>query len=289
MSKWTGKTKGSLLGYQIIVWILKVFDLKVTYFFLRFVSFYYYAFVSAPRNHLIKFYKDCLNISFKESKMLARRNFFLLAQSLVDRIAFTIGKGGRYKFTYKNEDSLRQIADENKGLVLISAHYGNWDIAGQMLTRVKNKINVLMFENEHEKIKGYLDSLGKLPYDIIPQKNDMSHLIRIYESIKKGEILCMHADRFVGDAATYELDFCGQKAYFPKGPFQIVSKMKVPVAFVFIQKQGYFNYHYSAHIPNLEETNKPEIIAQNFASVLESKVKESPDHWFNYFEFHHTS
>jgi len=287
MSKWTGKTKGSLLGYRIIVWILKIFDLKVTYFFLRFVSFYYYLFVSAPRNHLIKFYKDCLQVSHLEAKKLTKRNFYLLAQSLVDRIAFTLGKGGKYEFTNVNEDKLAEIARENKGLILVSAHYGNWDIAGQMLSSFQNKVNVLMFENEHEKIKGYLDSLGKQRYSIIPQKTDMSHLIKIYGAIKKGEVLCMHADRFVGDAATYELDFFGQKAYFPKGPFQIISKLKVPVAFVFTQKQGDFNYHYSAHIPNLEESNKPEIIAQQFAKVLEDKVKESPDHWFNYFEFHH--
>lgn len=287
MSKWTGRTKGNLLGYQIIVRILKIFGLKVTYFFLRFVSYYYYAFVAAPRDHLTKFYRECLGVSRDEAKKITKKNFYVLAQSLVDRIAFTLGKGGSYHFTNVNEDKLKEIANRGDGLVLISAHYGNWDIAGQMLGPI-NKINVLMFENEHEKIKGYLDSLGKQNYNIIPQKNDMSHLIKVYGAIKKGEVICMHADRYVGDSATYELDFFDHKAYFPKGPFQIISKLKVPVAFVFTQKLDDFSYHYSAHIPNLEESNKPEILAQQFANVLEDKVKEKPDHWFNYFEFHHT-
>ncbi|MGL1886415.1 MAG: lysophospholipid acyltransferase family protein [Reichenbachiella sp.] len=287
MAKWTGRTEGSLLGYKIVIGVLKVFGLKATYFILRFISFYYYLFASTPRNHLIKFYQECLLFSKKKAKKVARANFYLLAQSLIDKFAFTMGKGDAYHFTYKNEDKLQELAAENNGLILISAHFGNWDIAGQMLTRVKNKINVLMYENEHEKIKGYVEKLGKQNYSIIPQKQDMSHLIKMYQAVKKGEILCMHADRYVGDAPTLEVDFCGQKAYLPAGPFQIMSKLKVPFAFTFIQKEGDYNYHYSAHIPNFKELTKPQEMAQSFADIFEERVKESPDHWFNYFEFHH--
>jgi len=38
-------------------------------------------------------------------------------------------------------------------------HLGNWEIAGHLLYRVKAKINIVMFEGEHEKVKEYLDSV----------------------------------------------------------------------------------------------------------------------------------
>ncbi|UXP30764.1 lysophospholipid acyltransferase family protein [Reichenbachiella agarivorans] len=286
MSKWTGRTKGSLLGYRIIVWTLKIVNIHAAYLLLRVVSYYYFLFSSAPREALEDFYAKTLKLSRKESKPIIRRNFYELAQSLLDRIAFNVGKKDLYSYTKEGEDDILAMADQGQGLILISGHYGNWDIAGQLLRRFDRKINVLMYDNEHEKIKEYLSSQGVQSYEIITQKNDLAHLIKIYNALKNQEILCLHADRFLPGAPTFDLDFFDQKALFPVGPFQLVSKLKAPYAFVFANKVSKFKYHFTAEVPEVDRKDT-QAIAQCFADALAAKVRKNPDHWFNYYNFFH--
>ena len=88
MSRWDGKTKGPLLGYQILFFVIKTVGLPFTYFILRFVSYYYFLFEIEKRNLTIDFYMRSLNYTYKESRSLTRKNFYILAQTLVDGIAF---------------------------------------------------------------------------------------------------------------------------------------------------------------------------------------------------------
>ncbi|PIB36178.1 hypothetical protein BFP72_12620 [Reichenbachiella sp. 5M10] len=288
MTKWTGRTKGSLLGYQIIVWTLKFSNIHAAYLLLKVVSYYYFLFSAGPKEALVDFYAKTLKLSRKESLPVIRRNFSELAHSLLDKIAFAAGKKKLFSYTQQGEEDLLSMANEGKGLILISGHYGNWDIAGQLLNSFDRKINILMYDNEHEKIKEFLSRQGAQSYEVIVQGEGLGHLIKIYEVLKRGEILCMHADRFMTGAPTYDLDFFDQKALFPSGPFQLVSKLKAPFAFVFAHKQSKFNYHFTAHVPEVDR-KKPEEIAQHFAAALEQKVREIPDHWFNYYNFFHHS
>lgn len=286
MSKWTGRTKGTLLGYRIIVWTLKFVNIKAAYLLLRGVSYYYYLFVSAPKEILLDFYARTLKLSREEAKPLVRKNFLNLAQSLLDKVAFTAGHKKRYSYSQSGEDRLFEMANEGNGLILVSGHYGNWDIAGQLLSGLDRKINILMFDNEHEKIKDYLASQGVQNYNIITQNNDLGHLIKIYNALKNGEILCLHADRFLPGAPTLDLDFFEEKALFPLGPFQLISKLKSPYAFVFARKKSNFHYYFSAHVPEVDRKDT-QALAQSFADILAEKVREKPDHWFNYYNFFH--
>lgn len=194
--------------------------------------------------------------------------------------------GLQHKFTFSNEgeERLKALAADKKGGVLVSAHFGNWDIAGQILESSNTRVNVVMHDNEHQRIKAYLDQLGGDRFHVIAQKEDMSHLFKIHRATKNGELICMHGDRFVDEENTIELDFLGSKARFPLGPFKLIAKLKVPYAYVFTVKTSVRHYHFTSTVPTLPDRPAPELAA-SFAEVLEQKVKQNPEQWFNYHDF----
>src|SRR5690606_39949499 len=61
-----------------------------------------------------------------------------------------------FTYTFEGESNLLRLNELNQGGILISAHLGNWEIAGFLLKRINMSINIVMFEEEHEKIKEYL-------------------------------------------------------------------------------------------------------------------------------------
>jgi predicted LPLAT superfamily acyltransferase len=285
MASWTGRSRGNVLGYQIVVYCLRFFGLANTYFLLRIISFYYYLFAGEPKKHILDFYQNYLGFSKPKAKALCKRNFFLLAQSILDKIALAMNLGKEIFYHQRGEDQLIRMAKAGQGGFVFSAHLGNWDIAGNLLQNLDVPLNVLMYENEEEKINDYLKRIGSKPsFNIIPIKDDMSHLVKIYKHYKQKELICINADRFLPGAKTIAADFLNSTAHFPEGPFSLVNKLKAEYTFIFAVKHSKFGYEFSATEPRRAEGKIDEIV-QNYVIALEEKVKQYPEQWFNYYDF----
>lgn len=287
MSEWDGKSKGNVLGYKIFLLSLKTFGLPFTYFILRFVTYYYFLFSAKSRLPIEDFYRSALKLPSDIIRQKTRENFFYFGQTLIDRAAFLIGKGDKFSYTFDNEQYLLDIKNNGKGGILLSAHIGNWETAGNLLkSRVTPTINVLMLDAEEQKIKQYMSATtGGSRFKIIPIKNDLSHVIKINNALSNNEFVAIHADRYLPGSKYIELNFLGKKAKFPLGPFIIASKFNAPVTFVFSIKEQQYHYHLSATKPITEKLS-PENVAQQFVKELEKKVTLHPEQWFNYFDFY---
>ncbi|KAA6441301.1 lipid A biosynthesis acyltransferase [Dyadobacter flavalbus] len=286
MSRWDGKTKGSLAGYKIFLFFINSLGIDFAYRLLRIVTGYYFLMAAKPRNALLDFYQNGLQIPSIKAKFLARKNFYVFGQTLVDRAAFLLGKNEKFVHTFENEQYLLDIRDAGKGGILLSAHLGNWETAGNLLKgRVASAINIVMLDAEVESIKQYMDlSTGGSHFKVIAIKDDLSHIISIRNALLGNEFIAIHCDRYLDGAKYIELDFLGKKAKFPYGPFVIASKFEAPVTFVFAAKNGKYSYHLSATLP-ITEKLKPEVIAKLYVAELEKKVRQYPEQWFNYFNF----
>jgi predicted LPLAT superfamily acyltransferase len=285
-AKWSGKTKGSLLGYRFFVFCIKLFGVRFSYFFCLWVSGYFLLFSRKQTKALFDFYNKGLSYSKIVSLKLITRNFYRFGQILIDRIALKTKRKGHYTHTFDNEEVLLRMKENGKGGFLISAHVGNWENAGNLLgERITSKINVIMLDAEVEKIKGYIAQNTEVDnFSVIPIKEDMSHLVLIHSALKRNEFIAVHADRIIDGQKYYRLPFFNGFAQFPAGPFILACKFKVPVTFVFGLKTATFTYGLSA--TELMVDLLPEDLALKFVHRLEEVVRSAPDQWFNFFEFY---
>lgn len=287
MEKWDGKTKGSLWGYKFFIFIIKTFGIRVSYFFCYFVSFYYILFAKTQKEALIQFYTVGFGYSEKEAQKLAFKNFYNFGQTLIDRVAMLTNKQKAFTHTFNNEKVLRELNEQNKGGILISGHVGNWENAGNLIhDRITSKINIVMMDAEVAKVKSFMEmKTGGSNYNIIPIKDDMSHLILIHRALKRNELIALHADRVSPGSKNIELNFLNSKTEFPIGPFILAQKFKVPITFVYAAKASSFHYDLYATDPieNMESEND---IAQAYVSHLETMVKKYPTQWFNFYKYY---
>lgn len=290
MSAWHGKSKGTPLGYQIFVWVLKTFGVLPAYFLLRFVALYYFFFSLKASRHIYRLYRHKLHYSWLSSITKIYSNYFLLGQSIIDKVVMMSGIKNKFTFNFDGEENLHKIAAMGKGGILLSAHIGNWDVAGHLFKRLQSRINIVLYDGEHEQIKEYLEGvIGKRNMNIIVIKNDLGHIYKISEALSNNELVCMHADRFLEGNKTLTADFLGELARFPMGPFLLASKFKVPVTYVFAVKESNLHYHlFSSAIKDYSVFARNEVMQQmlnEYVSEIEKKVKQYPEQWFNYYNF----
>lgn len=293
-TQWKGKTRGGVLGYRFFVFFITRFDLRVSYFFLRFVAFYFLFFAPRAFSSIYSYFRHRRRFSALKSILSVYGNFYALGQSLADKIAIQSGCGDKFTFDLDGEDHLREMVAGGRGGFLVSAHVGNWDVAGGLLKRINARVHVVMLDAEHRRIKELLgDVLKENNVDIIPIRDDMSHIVRIREALEANDMICMHGDRFLEGAKTMTVPFLGKDARFPQGPFLLPARFGVPVTFVFAMKEGSRHYHFYATppiIPGHASSPKNREVAvrellEKYTEQLEWILARYPLQWFNYYNF----
>lgn len=290
MSSWHGKSRGTKLGYRIFVWILKRFGVKPAYLLLRVVTVYFF-FTSYKASKAIYYlYRHKLGYGRLRAIGCIYTNYYMLGQSIIDKVVVMSGIPNQFTFNFDGEEHLREIAAMQQGGILLSAHIGNWDIAGHLFKRLETRINIVLFDGEHEQIKKYLEGVtGERTVNIIVIKNDLSHIYAISDAFKRNELVCMHADRFLEGNKTLTAPFLGENARFPMGPFVLAATFKVPVSFVFAVKESPLHYHFFASaIKDYSNFGKEEVLQvmlKDYKESMEEKLKQYPVQWYNYFNF----
>lgn len=290
MQKWDGKSKGTPLGYRIFINLLRRGGLGPAYLLLRFVAFYYFLFSWKSSRNMLYYFRQRLGYSRLKSLVSLYKNYFVFGQTILDKVASMANLGSRFTFDYEGENYLHQMVEGGKGGLLLSAHIGNWEIAGFYLKRINTRVNLVMLDAESQQIKQYLDSVtGGKNFNVIPIVDDFSHVYLINEALKNNELVCIHADRFLEGNRFTEKVFLGEKAKFPEGVFQMAVLFKVPVSFVFAFKETSRHYHFFATAPRLyegksREESREELI-NDYIGELEKKIHRYPLHWFNYYNF----
>jgi predicted LPLAT superfamily acyltransferase len=193
------------------------------------------------------------------------------------------------KFTYEFDgvEKIRETLEKGNGGVLISAHIGNFEISEYFFDDFDENmfINLVTTDLERKKIKNYLEGLSmksRAKYILI--KNDLSHIFGINSALSKNEFICITGDRYVDGSKFLEIDFLGEPARFPAGPFLIGSKLRVPVLFVYVMKESAFHYHLYAREAEVDNKNE-RVLLESYRDNITSMIEKYPLQWFNYFDF----
>ena len=287
---WTGKSKGNKTGHQIFVWLLKHFGVKPAYSLLLFVSFYYFITSIKTNKYTYRYFRK-LGFNKIKSIVCIYKNYYAFGQTIIDRISAMAGFSNRFTYNFDGEDYLHKMVSNGKGGIMLSAHTGNWEIAGHFLDRLNTPINILMLDAEYAHIKNYLDQVtGKRKAKIIVIKNDMSHVFEIMEALNNNELICIHADRLLDkNQKSIDISFLEEKARFPHSIFKMIVTYNVPVTFVFAHKETSSHYHFTATPEKIYNTGDKEErltqLATDYVTELEKKVKLYPLQWYNYYNF----
>lgn len=287
MAEWSGQSKGSLLGYRIFAFSIRKLGLRFSYFILYFVALYYFLFSWKSTKSIKKYFRERLKYSKSKTLFSVYKSYYVFGQTLIDRIAISSGMKDKFTYEFDGVEKIRETLDKGNGGVLISAHIGNFEISEYFFDDFDEnmQINVVTTDLEREQIKNYLQGLSiksRAKYILI--KDDMSHIFSFNNALSQNEFICITGDRYVDGSKYLELDFLGEAARFPAGPFLIGSKLKVPVLFVYVMKESRFHYHLYAREAEVDYKNE-RVLLESYRDNVTSMVEKYPLQWFNYFDF----
>ena len=287
MSQWDGKSKGTVLGYRIFVFLIQKAGIKAAYVLLYFVASYYFLFLKKSNKAIFYYFKERLNYSYFKSKKMVFKSYYTFGQTIIDKISISAGMRNKFTYEFDGIEILKNLLAEKKGGVLISAHVGNFEIAEHFLgdINIDFSINLVTTDLEHSAIKNYLESLAHQPsVKFIIIKDDLSHIFEINAALANNELVCFTGDRYFEGTKSLSEKILGKEAHFPAGPFLIASRLKVPVVFVYVMKEPNLHYHLYAREAVVKHRDEKGLLKEYVESV-ETILQKYPLQWFNYFNF----
>lgn len=288
MKKWSGKSRGTLLGYKIFVFCIRHLGVRAAYFVLYFVAAYYFLFLRSSNRTIFYYFHNRLGFSKPKSRRCVYSSYLTFGKTIIDKTAISAGLRDRFTYEFDGVENLKKMMADKRGGVLISAHIGNFEIAEKFFEEIDfdYQINLVTTDQEHSVIKDYLESVAtrKSSVKFIFIKEDMSHIFDINRALAANELICFTGDRYFEGSKFLEHEFLGKKAKFPAGPFLIASRLNVPVAFVYVMKEPHLHYHLYARFAEVRHRDAQGLLA-SYTENLEQMLSKYPLQWFNYFDF----
>lgn len=287
-TKWQGKSKGTVLGYSIFVWLMKHLGIYAAYTLLVFVAFYYFLFEWRSNGYMYYYFRHRLRYNPFKTIACLYLNYFTFGQTIIDKIAILAGLEDKFTYEFDGIENLHKLLDQRQSGVLISAHIGNFEIAEPFFRKIdlNLQISTVTTDMEHSVIKEYLESISKNKpsNQFIYVKEDMSHIFKINDAIGDNKIVCFTGDRYFEGVRSLKGTLLGAEATFPAGPFFIASRLKVPVLFVYVMKESRLHYHLYARVAEVKGRDAQALL-DAYTKNMEQMLKKYSLQWFNYFNF----
>jgi len=218
-----------------------------------------------------------------EIKRIAKAVFRNLGKSAAELVNFPkINEKNIGDFVLlKNRQILDEAFRKGLGIVIITAHIGNWELMAAAL-RLYNYPGVTVGRKIYfDKYDKYLNYLRKTHDVNVIYRDDSPR--KILKVLKENRIVGIVADQDVDSVEGVFVNFFGQPAYTPAGPAAIARASGAALIPVFIiRKNGRHELVIEKPIELTDTGDKPGDIIRNtqkWSDVVESYIRRYPEQW----------
>ena len=177
-----------------------------------------------------------------------------------------------------------------KGVLLLTAHLGNWEVGGLMLAEVKQPIHVVLVPDIFPGVERARRRLhARAGVTEIPIDNTPVPTLSVMRALGRNEIVAMQGDRDFNNSGV-PVPFFGKSAFFPRGPFRVAMATGAAVlpAFILRTEDGRYRAIIEEPLPIVAGGDRDEALRTNMAryvKILELYVGRFPEQWYCFYPF----
>lgn len=290
--RWSGRTRGGYFGNWCFVQLIRRLGVRWAYGLLVFVAGYFTLCNPSGYRCSRGFLRRVLGPQPTwKWPLLVYRHFFSFGMTLLDRLA-VIMKRTQITCKHEGEFLFRDYLDRGKGVILLGAHVGSWEIGGHLLGRLGKPVNVVVLEKDEARLRQLFGrALADKQFNLIATDGHPLRSIPIAAALRRGEIVCLLGDRSFG-GADVQVPFLGDPARFPVGPYLLAAVSGAPIFQTFVVRERMGHYRFfsfpAKFIPREVLRSGNDALLPHvteYAERLAEVARQYPFQWYNIFPF----
>lgn len=226
-----------------------------------------------------------LGLEESEATRLSLRIFEHLGQMFIEFLKpGSFGKDYVQKLVEtRGLENLEKAKEKGKGVLILAAHLGNWELLGSALLEHVGPITVVYKKAKNPFVTEFIrKTRKKRGIETIPHRNSARKIMAI---LKKGEAVGILLDQHATNKDAIRADFFGMPVATNYGLALIAIKTGTPVvpAFLVRNEEGNYCCTYEEPIILTKGDDMQEEILRattTFNSIMEKWIRNYPDQWF---------
>ncbi|MCM8782663.1 MAG: lysophospholipid acyltransferase family protein, partial [Candidatus Omnitrophica bacterium] len=218
-----------------------------------------------------------------ELRGLVKKVYQNLGQVLIEVLRFPV-INSRYiqKFiSIKGLKRLKEIMAQNKGIIILTGHFGNWELSSLIGGFLGFPISVLAREQKHTQLNELLNSYRQMAGCKVIKKGLSTR--QLIKALQSGEIVGILADQDAGKLGIF-VNFFGRPTSTHSGAFIFARKTGALILPTFIVREKGPYHRIDLLEPIKLKNNQDSDVdiysaIQEFSNVLESYVRRYPSQW----------
>ncbi|MGQ9778662.1 MAG: lysophospholipid acyltransferase family protein [Bacillota bacterium] len=241
-----------------------------------------YLLVSDSRRVAVENLRVALGLDERAAFRLARRCFVSLGLSGAELLRL----GGRPALVKERvrlvgEEHLKAALAAGRGVVLFTAHLGNWELCGQALSLAGYRVHPIVQEQGNERLYAFIDR-ERRAMGLRPISRGFS-LREVLRALREGGCVSIMPDQEGGGKGVF-VPFFGRPALTPRGIVVVALLSGAPIVPCFFRRSrpGYHEIRLGPPVPLVRTGKEEEDIRINLARInalLEAEIKEHPEEW----------
>lgn len=282
------RRRGNRLGFWFFRTATRLTGLSGAYGLLYLVCLYYLLVDRALVAESLPYIKRRFPEKGRSGQLLQLYLLFVSqGKTLVDRFAIAAGYRG-IEIDIRGYEAVRElIAASDKGLIILTAHIGSWQVAMSALQRFDRNVHVMMRPEDNAAVKAALNlDQESERVRVILTSGALGGVIEALKAIDSGELVTIMGDRPY-DFPALRVPFLGGEVSFPYGAFTLAAAAKCPLVVLLSAKTATNRYlvDVSHVIPppsgqRVRNSNELASGVERYAAILEAYVQEYPLQWF---------
>ncbi len=205
-----------------------------------------------------------------------------------------LGFFGPEKFVIEERgtDLLRDELKKGKGLILLSAHMGNWHLAVNFLSNTQTHVHLVMDDVRQEEVRRQMDLAKSMSAHLTVHGAEAGPglAFALSAALRQGEVVIIAGDRAGQGGRRTKAPFFGGDAWFPTAALALASVTDAPVCAALTFREGPRRYTCYGLGPlrapeGLGRAARIDAMLGEFIKAVEGFVRKYPGQWFNFYDF----
>ena len=282
--------------FELLRFVVRIFSPRLVYAIGAFLAEATYIFSRrSKRNfranliHVLKYTGEdtASRETRKKIRVLIRKNFRNFSYYLIDFFRFSRVslRELRELVEVVGTENVDRALDGGKGALGVTAHIGNWELGGMVLSLIGYPVNAIALSHQNTRLNRlFVNQRALAGIAVIPVGQAA---LRSLRALKKNELVLILGDRDVTERGI-EVSFFGAPSHIPRGPAALALRSGADIFFGYFIRQSTHRYKAVFRPPLPIDRSAPraeeeERIIRRLVGEMEECIEENLDQWYMYY------
>jgi Kdo2-lipid IVA lauroyltransferase/acyltransferase len=217
-------------------------------------------------------------LSESELEKIAEASYISIGMTFTEMLFFQkLVNQIRERMDMTEASLLKQTFEKGRGVILISGHFGNWELNSAVIAKIGYPLTVVAKKQSNPLVDAYINrNRQTVNLQLVSTGSPAKQIVR---ALRNNEAVSLISDQDAGKNGIF-VDFFGRKASTPRGGGELALKYGVPILVMATVRTAPGHYKLLVRETPIHTGDTMETLTRRYTAILEGFIREYPEQYF---------